>query len=138
MSDFRVAALCGAILLASCAAANAGSLLYTPTNPSFGGSPLNGGTLAATASAQNHAAHGSSRSSSSLNTGQMFANQLTSQLYASLANQITQAIFGANAQQSGSYTFGGTTVSFNRVGAEIQITINDGATITTLSVPASS
>jgi curli production assembly/transport component CsgF len=138
MSGIRTTALCAAILLGGCVAGNAGTLVYTPTNPTFGGSPLNGGTLAAEASAQNHGAHASSTGSSSLSTGQMFANQLTSQMYASLANQITQAIFGANAQQSGSYTFGGTTVAFNHVGGQIQITINDGATITTLSVPASS
>ena len=80
---------------------------------------------------------GSSVGSGALTPGQLFANQLTSQLYSSLANQITQAIFGANAQTSGTYTFGGTTISFNRVGGEVQITINDGTSTTTVSVPAS-
>src|SRR3974377_1931265 len=69
-----------------------------------------------------------------LTPGQLFANQLTSQLYASLANQITQAIFGQNAQTSGTYSFQGTTITFNRVGNNINITINDGQTVTNITV----
>ena len=66
---------------------------------------------------------------------QIFAQQLQSQLYGSLANQITQAIFGTNAQQNGTFTFQGTTISFNKANGQTNITINDGSTITQISLP---
>jgi curli production assembly/transport component CsgF len=124
--------------------ASAGSIVYTPTNPVFGGSPLNGPTLLALAQAQNLPQLAASNKKSSLanatsatqTAGQIFAQQLTSQLYSSLANKITTAIFGANAQQSGTFAFQGTTISFNRVGANVDISINDGTTITNVTVPA--
>lgn len=126
--------------------AQAGSLLYQPVNPSFGGSPLNGSWLQAEASAQNDFARRAQRlqqlqstlNSSSQSPGQLFAQQLQSQLYGSLANQITQAIFGENAQKSGSYSFGGSTVTFQRIGTNVQLQIFDGTTTTTVVVPATS
>lgn len=126
----------------------AGSLVYTPYNPSFGGSPLNGPNLLALANAQNlplaeqnaaaaAAAKASSASgSSTLTSGQLFAQQLQSQLLSSFANQITQAIFGQNAQTSGTYTFGTTTISFVHASGQINITINDGKSLTSIVVPA--
>ncbi len=68
--------------------------------------------------------------------GQIFAQQLTSQLYASLANSITQAIFGANAAPSGTFSFAGTTITYVNDGANVQLTINDGTTSTTVTLPA--
>ncbi len=127
-----------AVLLSACAA-QAGSLVYTPVNPAFGGSPLNGNWMMSQADAQNQfkdSGKSAVPGATGLTPGQMFANQLTSQLYASLANQITESLFGANAQTSGSYTLAGTTISFVRVGGEIQISINDGSTITNVTVPA--
>jgi curli production assembly/transport component CsgF len=116
----------------------AGTLLYTPTNPSFGGNPLNGSFLLNEAQAQNHFAQsaGSSAASQPLTQGQIFAQELTSQLYSSLANQITQQIFGENAKPNGSFAFDGTTINYQRVGGNIQISINDGQTITNVTVPA--
>ncbi|MGU3538440.1 curli assembly protein CsgF [Methylobacterium sp. A54F] len=143
-----LAGLLAAPALALCGAASAGSLTYQPVNPSFGGSPLNGGWLQAEAAAQNDAQRRAQRlqqlqsaaqsSSSSLSQGQLFSQQLQSQIYGSLANQITQAIFGENAQQSGSYSFGGSTVTFQRVGTNIQLQIFDGSSTTTVVVPATS
>jgi curli production assembly/transport component CsgF len=57
-------------------------------------------------------------------------------LYSSLANKITTAIFGENAQTSGTFSFEGTTITYTRVGGNINISINDGQTITNVSVPA--
>lgn len=124
------------------APACAGTLVYTPTNPSFGGNPLNGSTLLGTAQAQNQhlpSTGGSgSGGSSTLTPGQIFAQQLTSQLYASLANKITTAIFGQNAAQSGTFSFEGTTITYFNDGTNIHITINDGQTSTTVTVPSGS
>jgi curli production assembly/transport component CsgF len=126
----------GLMLIAS---AHAGTIVYTPTNPTFGGNPLNGSALFNSAQSQNQylpSASGGTGGPASLTPGQIFAQQLTSQLYSSLANKITQAIFGENAQANGSFSFEGTTISYQRVGSNINISINDGQTITNVSVPA--
>ncbi|MFT0879445.1 curli production assembly/transport component CsgF [Rhodopseudomonas sp. G2_2311] len=123
-------------LCASAAGADAGSLVYTPTNPAFGGSPLNGSWQMQQATAGNHFNRAAPTSGpQQLTQAQIFAQQLQSQLYASLANQVTQAIFGTNAQQSGTFTFQGTTISFAKVDGQTNITINDGSTVTQISLP---
>ncbi len=134
----RVLVTAFAAFSASACGSFAGALVYQPVNPAFGGSPLNGSWMLSQAQAQNQYTNSgrSSGLSSALTPGQIFASQLTSQLYGSLANQITEALFGANAQQSGTYTLAGTTISFVRVGGEIQIAINDGTSVTNITVPA--
>lgn len=138
----RCAALAGVMVAAIAAPACAGTLVYTPTNPSFGGNPLNGSTLLGTAQAQNQhlpsTSTGGSSGSAALTPGQIFAQQLTSQLYASLANKITTAIFGQNAAQSGTFSFEGTTITYFNDGSNIHISINDGQTTTNVTVPAGS
>ena len=126
--------------------AQAGNLIYQPVNPAFGGSPLNGNWLQSEATAQNFYQREEQRRSqiqSALeqNTGrqspgQLFAQQLQSQLYSSLANKITSAIFGENAQNSGNFSFQGTNISFVRIGSDVQVTINDGQTVTQVTVPS--
>lgn len=130
--------LAGVAAVVMAGPACAGTLVYTPTNPSFGGNPLNGSTLLSSAQVQNQhlPSSGSSGSGTTpLTQGQIFAQQLTSQLYASLANSITKAIFGADAQPNGTFTFAGTTISYVTVGDSVQLTINDGSTITTVTLP---
>jgi curli production assembly/transport component CsgF len=118
----------------------AGTLVYTPTNPTFGGNPLNGSYLFNNAQVQNQYTQspgGSAGVGAAAQTpGQIFAQQLTSQLYSSLANKITQAIFGENAATSGTFSFEGTTITYQQVGGNINISINDGQSITNVSVPA--
>lgn len=133
----RVPLLAGAVCLFANVCA-AGTLVYTPINPAFGGNPLNGSWLLSQAQAQNQFTQSSSSSTSSSteSPGQVFAQELTSQLYSSLANQITSAIFGQNAAQSGTFSFEGTTITYQHVGGNIEISINDGQTITNVTVPA--
>src|ERR1700689_1555628 len=109
----------GAAVLAITGSAQAGTLIYTPINPSFGGNPNNGPNLLNEAEAQNQFTQSNSNSataSAAQTPGQIFAQQLTSQLYSSLANQITQSIFGANAAPSGTFSFEGTTITYQTVG----------------------
>lgn len=147
-SSTRIALAC---LLATSFPASAGTLIYTPVNPNFGGSPFNGAWLQGQAAAEKFGYKGMVYNNTPLNgvagigggpqqltPGQQFAQQLESQIYGSLANRITQAIFGPNAQTSGNFSFGGTTISFNTVGNNINITINDGQTTTTVTVPRTS
>jgi curli production assembly/transport component CsgF len=135
----RVHGIAALGLLLAAGPAQAGALVYTPTNPTFGGNSLNGSYLFNSAQAQNQhlpSASGTSGGPAALTPGQIFAQQLTSQLYSSLANKITQAIFGENAQTNGSFSFEGTTITYQRAGSNNNISINDGQTITTVSVPA--
>jgi curli production assembly/transport component CsgF len=139
-----------ALFLVTTLPAVAGTLIYIPVNPNFGGSPFNGAWLQSQAAAEKPGYKGitydqtkgisgiGGLGGTQLSPGQQFAQQLTSQIYSSLANKIVSAIFGANAQTSGTYSFGGTTISFVTVGNNIQITINDGQTITTVTVPKTS
>lgn len=48
-------------------------------------------------------------------------------MLAGLANQVAQAIFGPNSQPSGTFSFGGETVTFVRSLGEITVTITDAA-----------
>lgn len=137
----------GVLLALSAGPALAGNLIYQPVNPAFGGSPLNGGWLQSGAAAQNIPqareqrlnqlfSSQTGRGGQGLTQGQIFAQQLQSQLFSSLANQITRAIFGENAQPNGSFEFQGTTINFSREGPNVRIVINDGQTINTVVVPA--
>ncbi len=123
----------GAILSASLVivgAASAQQLVYTPINPAFGGNPFNATQLEADASAQNQ--YKLSGSTKNLTDAQLFAQQLQSELLAGLANQVAQAIFGPNAQPSGTFSFGGETVTFVRTLGEITVNITDAAGATTV------
>lgn len=137
----------GVLLALSAGPVLAGNLIYQPVNPAFGGSPLNGGWLQSEATAQNlpqareqrlNQLFGTQggRNGLNLTQGQLFAQQLQSQLFSSLANQITRAIFGENAQQNGTFEFQGTTINFAREGANVRIQIFDGQTTSTVVVPA--
>jgi len=103
-------------LFAGLGSAQAGNVIYQPVNPAFGGSPLNGSWLMQQGQAQNQFTKSGSGGGGYTppTPGQLFANQLT----------------------SGSYSFGGTQISFEHVGGEVKITIFDGTTSTTVSVPA--
>lgn len=133
--------LVGAALLAVIGSAQAGTLVYTPTNPTFGGNPLNGSALLGSAQAQNQFTQSGSSGSGGVGgtptPGQIFAQQLQSQLYSSLANQITQQIFGSSAATNGTFTFGGTTITYSKnANGTIDVTINDGQTITHVEIPS--
>ncbi len=76
--------LAGALLLS--VGASATELVYTPINPSFGGSPLNGSWLLGNAQAQNDHKDpdAPSRSASSLSALDRFTSQLESRLLSDL------------------------------------------------------
>ncbi len=140
----KVAVTCVLSLL--CAApCLAQDFVYTPTNPSFGGNPLNSGHLLGTASAQRNAtafdfedpvAPGST-AAGSLSQTDLFVAQLESRLLSALSSQVVEAIFGENPQDSGSVVFGTTTISFDRGADEIALTIVDvlDGSVTEISIP---
>lgn len=126
--------LTAGVLLFAGLPAEAQQLVYTPINPAFGGNPLNSSQLEADANAQN--TYKNKSTSTSQTQAQLFASELQSQLLGDLANQVSQAIFGPDAASSGTYSFGGETVSFTRGLGEITVTITDptGAS-TTIQLP---
>lgn|SRR5690554_3539412 len=128
-------------------AAMAQDLVYTPINPSFGGSPLNSSHLLATANAQRSATARDANSGSSLggsspttpgnSNADLFVRQLEGRLLSALAGQVTDAIFGLNPQENGLVTFGTTTVAFERTLDSIRLLITDAldGTVTEIIVP---
>lgn len=132
------------------APALAGDLVYTPTNPSFGGSPLNSSHLIGLANAQRDATAqgvndgpdptldlGGQTADTSDTTADLFVRQLESRLLSALAGQVTEAIFGENPQDSGTVEFGDTTVTFDRTLGAIRLSIFDATngTVTDIVVP---
>src|ERR1700761_7275823 len=126
MSRVRKTALvCAGLALGLATSARAQQLVYTPINPMFGGNPANASQLESDANTQNP--FKATASNANLTQSQLFAQQLQSQLLADLANQVSQAIFGPNAQPSGTFSFGGESVTFTRSLGEITVTITDAA-----------
>lgn len=141
-----VAMACAAVLASG--AALASPLNYQPNNPSFGGSPLNGGWLLSQATSENifvrkrqladqmvQATIQAQQRQTSVSTASNFASIINSRLLAAVADRITNSIFGENAQQSGTFVVQGTTISFQQVNGNVQITVNDGTSSSTVTVP---
>lgn len=107
-------------------AASAQELVYTPTNPSFGGNPFNSAHLLGIANAQN--GFEAPMDEDQNNQAELFLRQLQSRLLSGLAGQVTDAIFGDNPQESGLIQFGGQTIEFVRGLDNVTITIFDADT----------
>ena len=140
-----LAAISGSLAVSG---ALAGPLTYQPSNPSFGGSPLNGGWLLQQGTAQNTFVREEQQKAAMAaaiqqaqarqqvtSTASNFAAIINSRLLAAVADRITNAIFGENAQQSGTFVVQGTTIQFQQQGPNVQITVNDGTTVSTVVVP---
>ena len=106
-------------------ASQAQQLYYTPINPAFGGNPFNSTQLEADANAQDQYKNSGSNATKPETQAQLFASELQSQLLGDLANQVSNAIFGPNASTSGTFSFGGESVTFVRNLTEITVTITD-------------
>lgn len=145
MARFSTALLLS-LFVAAAAPAYAGELVYTPINPSFGGSPLNSSHLFAVANAQREATAsdaddgltgggGLTDSGTARNdTADLFVRQLQGRLLSALAGQVTDAIFGQNPQDQGTVQFGDTTVTFVRSLDSIRLTIFDAIDGTTTEI----
>ncbi|KQM27337.1 MULTISPECIES: curli assembly protein CsgF [unclassified Sphingomonas] len=117
------------------APAFASDIVYTPINPSFGGSPFNSAHLLGIASAQNKYKDPVTDSKNS--PADQFVRTLQSRLLSSLSTQITNLIFGENAKDSGLIKFGDQEISFVRGLDSVTLTItnlSDGS-VTEIVVP---
>jgi len=137
------ALLAAGVVLAVAGGSAAQDMVYTPINPSFGGSPLNSSHLLGLANAQRTATARKPPSDTDptnpTNPGStdadLFVRQLQSRLLSALASQVTEAIFGENPQDSGTVTFGETTVTFERTIDSIRLIITDPTGVTEIVVP---
>jgi curli production assembly/transport component CsgF len=133
---FKSAAI--AALMFAGQACHAGSLIYTPINPTFGGSPDNGPYLLATANAVNkHQAPATSTPSAfgPQTALEQFNQQLEQAILSRLASSVTSTIVGPNGTlQPGTITTGQFTVNVKDIGSgQLQVTTTDtttGATTT--------
>lgn len=105
------------------ASASANDFVYTPVNPSFGGSPLNSSHLLGIANAQND----NEKPKDEQSQAELFARQLQSRLYSALAGKITDAIFGEDAQDTGRVVLDGQVISWERGLETVRLVITDEA-----------
>lgn len=138
----HVALLAASVVLAASGMSTAQDMVYAPVNPSFGGSPLNSAHLLGLANAQRTAtarkpAAGAdpTQPGSGSSEADLFIRQLQSRLLSALASQVTEAIFGEDSQDSGTVTFGETTVTFERTIDSIRLIITDPTGVTEIVVP---
>ena len=136
--SWRCAAFVGGVLLASGiapSAASASDLVYSPTNPSFGGNPFNSAHLLGVANAQNKYKDPSAIDNS--DPAAQFLRTLQSRLLSAVASQITDLIFGENAQDAGIIRFGDQEITFVRGIDSVTLTITNFVTgsVTQIVVP---
>jgi len=106
----------------------ADQLVYRPINPAFGGNPFNDDFLLSTAEIENQYADDGGGGLGSSDPIDEFATTLQRRLLSQLSSDITELIFGENAQDSGTIQVGSTTINFERVGNNVQISLRDDST----------
>ena len=120
--------VCG-LLLAPVSISRATELIWTPINPSFGGSPYNASWLLASAQAQNSYGDGSSGSSFSFPESDLledFEKSLNRQLLSRLSRKIVDEAFGEDSL----LPEGETEARYTIGDYEIYVTIDGGISLT--------
>jgi curli production assembly/transport component CsgF len=128
-------ALLGAPMLA-----HAGQLIYTPVNPNFGGSPLNGAFLDNEATSNNRflTPKTSATANSTTSAQQQVIQNLQQAAVNAVLSEVAQQISsGLQNNISGSYNIAGELINFQRVGNVINIQLTDATTgaQTTIQIP---
>jgi len=101
-------------------------LTYTPINPSFGGSPLNGSWMLGEAQAQNgFTAGGTSASSFQNDPLSNFKASLQSQILSQLSRNLVSSLFGETGLQEGHYEIGDYIIDITPGTDGITIKIDD-------------
>ena len=128
--------LFGVLFLMSGRPANATELIYTPVNPSFGGSPFNGAWLLQSATLQNKfkEPHLLREPKSSL---ERFTEQLEYRVFHQIADRIVKTAFGEDTLQPGEYVFGNYKISVTTDASGITTIITEISTgnTTTIQIP---
>lgn len=110
-------------------------LVYRPTNPSFGGNPLNGSFLLNSAQIQDKLTDGSETTASDPLAD--FRDNLGRQILNQLAKQVVDQTFGETGLEEGIFEVGDFLINITETGSGINIQILDQLTgnETTLFVP---
>ena len=128
--------LFGVLFLMSGRPANATELIYTPVNPSFGGSPFNGAWLLQSATLQNkfEERRPLREPKSSL---ERFTEQLEYRVFHQIADRIVKTAFGEDTLQPGEYIFGNYNMSVTTDASGITTVITEISTgnTTTVQIP---
>ena len=128
--------LFGVLFLMSGRSANATELIYTPVNPSFGGSPFNWSGLLQSATLQNKfkEPHLIREPKSSL---ERFTEQLEYRVFHQIADRIVKTAFGEDTLQPGEYIFGNYKISVTTDASGITTIITEISTgnTTTIQIP---
>ena len=139
MKKFLVCIFCllvGILFLMPGRPAIATELIYTPINPSFGGSPLNGAFLLNQATLQNKFQEGRPLRvpKSPL---ERFTEQLEYSVFSRMANRIVDTAFGEDTLQPGEYVFGNYKISVTTDASGITTIITEISTgnTTTIQIP---
>ena len=116
-------------------------LVWSPVNPSFGGSPFNGDWLLASAQAQNNMIE-SKASQTSDDLLSDFQNRLNSQILYKLSDNIINEAYGEDSlipegQDQTSFNTGAyhVNISTDLSGINVRLTDQTTGNITTVSVP---
>jgi len=128
--------LFGVLFLMSGRSANATELIYTPVNPSFGGSPFNWSGLLQSATLQNKFKE--ERPVRVPKTAlERFTEQLEYSVFSRMANRIVNAAFGEDTLQPGEYIFGNYNMSVTTDASGITTVITEISTgnTTTVQIP---
>ena len=127
--------------------AAAGSLVYTPVSPAFNPNSLSGPTLSADAATQNYHTLKNNHQNqlfNALTTKQNNTSSVAQNLQELVLSQVSEklasTILGAGTNGnplSGTFQVGQATISYQRQGNIINLTISDGLSTTTVQVPGS-
>lgn len=131
MKRFLAIAFASATVALGTTTADAGSLVYQPVNPTFGGSPDNGAYLLSTANAVNkHQAPATDSSLTGSSPLSEFNQELEQAILSRLATSITSSIVGTNGTlQPGTISTGQFTVQVQQIGnGQLQVTTTDTTT----------
>jgi curli production assembly/transport component CsgF len=139
----RMSVLAGVLVLAGSSSAAASPLVYTPVNPNFGGSPLNGPFLLGEANVNNQfltnpaTRNATNPANSPQQAIKNFQDAVTNALLGQVASQIASDILGPHAMQSGQFNIGGELITFQQSNGVVTVNLTDPTTggVTTLQIP---
>ena len=139
MKKFLVCIFClivGVLFLMPGKAAIATELIYTPVNPSFGGSPLNWSGLLNQATIQNKFKE-KRPVRVPKSPLERFTEQLEYSVFSRMANRIVDTAFGEDTLQPGEYVFGNYKISVTTDASGITTIITEISTgnTTTIQIP---
>lgn len=132
MNKLLVTAATAAFMIAP-QAGIAGNMTFQFQNPSFGGSGLSTSHYLSLLEKQKP----DFVTDGPLSTREAFEQQLERRLLSSLASTITQSIYGDGATESGVFEIGDLSVTYETIGDQVHIVIDDGLGTTEITVPAS-